>query len=108
LQVSAYSTLYHSGFGVLGFLAMWFITEVIQVLAILRLKRRLVGDAANLDFSPVYKLFALMGLATASGAWFATTSDRQLQRDLVAEHVPEEDMAFLDAGCVAGSTLKQA
>ena len=61
-------------FGVLGFLAMWLVTEVVQVLAILRLNQRLFANVSKLDFSPVYKLFALMGVATASGAWFATTA----------------------------------
>ncbi len=61
-------------FGVLGFLMVWLITEVIQVLAILRLNQHLFANVSKLDFSPVYKLFALMGLATASGAWFATTA----------------------------------
>ncbi len=58
-------------FGVIGFLVLWFITEVVQVLTILRVNARLFASASQLDHSPVYKLFALMGLATTAGAWFA-------------------------------------
>jgi O-antigen/teichoic acid export membrane protein len=58
-------------FGVMGFLVPWFITEVVQVLFILRLNRRLFVSTTELDFSPVYKLFALMGLAVLLGSWFA-------------------------------------
>ncbi len=64
-------------FGMLGFLGLWFTTEMIQVLAILRLNERLFATVSKLDFSPVYKLFALMGLATAIGAWFAITAEQR-------------------------------
>jgi len=58
-------------FGVIGFLVPWLLTEVIQVLFILRFNRRLFVPAAKLDFVPVYKLFALMGGSVVLGAWFA-------------------------------------
>jgi O-antigen/teichoic acid export membrane protein len=58
-------------FGVLGFLGLWFITEVVQVLIILNVNERLFAKISKLDHSPVYKLFGLMGAATALGAWFA-------------------------------------
>ncbi len=58
-------------FGVLGFLILWLITEVYQTLVILRLNLRLFAGAASLDFSPVYKLFALMVAATLPASWFA-------------------------------------
>jgi len=64
-------------YGVLGFLGIWLITEVIQVLAILRLNQQLFASSSRLNFSPVYKLFAVMGIATASGAWFAATAGQR-------------------------------
>ena len=57
--------------GVMGFLVPWFVTEVIQVLFILRLNERLFATTTRLDFSPVYKLFAVMGVAVLLGSWFA-------------------------------------
>ncbi|MGA9671666.1 MAG: lipopolysaccharide biosynthesis protein [Terracidiphilus sp.] len=58
-------------FGILGFSATWFATEIYQTLSILRLNLRLFSGTALLDFSPVYKLFALMIAATLLGSWFA-------------------------------------
>jgi len=58
-------------FGVIGFLIPWLVTEVIQVLFILRFNGRLFDSAAKLDFAPVYKLFVLMGAAVSLGSWFA-------------------------------------
>jgi O-antigen/teichoic acid export membrane protein len=58
-------------FGVIGFLALWLVTELIQVLTILRVNERLFAKASQLDHSPVYKLFGFMALATTVGAWFA-------------------------------------
>ena len=55
----------------MGFLVPWFITEVVQVLFILRFNLRLFVSTTELDFLPVYKLFALMGLAVLLGSWFA-------------------------------------
>jgi O-antigen/teichoic acid export membrane protein len=57
--------------GVLGFLALWLVTEVVQVVAILKVNERLFARISKLDHSPVYKLFGFMGTATALGAWFA-------------------------------------
>jgi O-antigen/teichoic acid export membrane protein len=73
-------------FGVLGFLGIWLVTEVIQVLVILRMNQELFAGVSRLDFSPVYKLFALMGLATALSAWFAFTGGKRplLQVALIA------------------------
>ena len=59
--------------GILGFLGVWFSAELFQVLAILRLNQRLFANVSRLDFSPVYKLFALMGIATLLGARLAIT-----------------------------------
>lgn len=64
-------------FGVLGFLGLWFITEIAQVLAILRLNQRLFANVSELDFSPVYKLFAYMGIAATLGAWFVLTAEQR-------------------------------
>lgn len=50
--------------GIVGFLALWFTAEVFLVLAIIRLNQRLFAGFARVNFSPVYKLFALMGGAT--------------------------------------------
>ena len=58
-------------FGVLGFLVLWFITEIIQVLVILRINESLFAKVSTIDHSPVYKLFGLMGISTVLGAWFA-------------------------------------
>ncbi len=64
-------------FGVLGFLTAWLIVELFQVLAILRLNQRLFANISPLDFSPVYKLFALMGVATVFGAWLAINAGQK-------------------------------
>jgi O-antigen/teichoic acid export membrane protein len=58
-------------FGVLGFLVLWLLTEVVQVMAILKVNERLFAVASHIDHSPVYKLFGFMGIATAVGGWFA-------------------------------------
>jgi len=67
-------------FGTIGFLVPWFITEVVQVLYILRFNQRLFVDISELDFSPVYKLFALMSVAVSLAGWFALHAQ---QRSLV-------------------------
>ena len=64
-------------FGVLGFLGLWLVAELFQVLAILRLNQRLFAGISRLDFSPVHKLFALMGGATILGAWLAMTAGQK-------------------------------
>jgi O-antigen/teichoic acid export membrane protein len=63
--------------GILGFLGLWFAAEVFQVLVILRLNQRLFTGVARLDFSPVYKLFALMGGATIVSAVLATSAGQK-------------------------------
>jgi O-antigen/teichoic acid export membrane protein len=74
------------GFGVIGFLALWLITEVVQVLTILRVNERLFATVSQLDHSPVYKLFGFMGLSTFLGAWFAIHAQQRslLQIGLIA------------------------
>ena len=64
-------------FGILGFLVVWLTTELFQVLAILRLNQRLFANFSQLDFSPVHKLFVLMGGATILGAWLAVTAGQK-------------------------------
>lgn len=64
-------------FGVLGFVGLWLVTEVLQVLAILRLNQQLFANISKLDLSPVYKLFVVMGVATTLGAWFAVTAGQR-------------------------------
>jgi O-antigen/teichoic acid export membrane protein len=73
-------------FGVLGFLVLWFATEIYQTLCILRLNLHLFSGAASLDFSPVYKLLALMILATLPAGWFAFAAPHRtlLQTSLTA------------------------
>jgi O-antigen/teichoic acid export membrane protein len=63
--------------GVLGFLGIWLATELFLALAILRLNRRLFAGFFRLDFSPVYKLLALMGVATIVGARLAVTAGQK-------------------------------
>jgi O-antigen/teichoic acid export membrane protein len=58
-------------FGSMGFLVPWLITEVVQVIFIVRLNQRLFATVLPLEFTPLYKLFAFMGVATLPGAWFA-------------------------------------
>ena len=58
-------------FGAIGFLIPWFVTEVLQIVFILRLNQRLFVTHSKLEFAPVYKLFALMGAATLLGSLFA-------------------------------------
>jgi O-antigen/teichoic acid export membrane protein len=72
--------------GIIGFLAPWFITEVVQVLFILRFNRRLFIGISQLDFSPVYRLFGLMGVAVLLGSWFAIHAQQRplLQSSLTA------------------------
>src|SRR5580700_1127960 len=73
-------------FGVLGFLILWLVTEVYQTLVILRLNLRLFSGTASLDFSPVYKLFALMVAVTLPASWFAFAAPHRtlLQSSLTA------------------------
>ena len=73
-------------FGAMGFLIPWFITEVIQVLFILRLNERLFATTSRLDFSPVYKLFAVMGVAVLLSSWFAVHAQQRslLQASITA------------------------
>jgi O-antigen/teichoic acid export membrane protein len=72
--------------GVLGFIGIWLATELIQVFVVLRLNQQFFANVSKLDYSPVYKLFALMGLATTLGAWFAFTAGQRslLQVALIA------------------------
>jgi hypothetical protein len=73
-------------FGVLGFLTLWLLTEVFQTIGILRLNLRLFSGTNTLDFSPVYKLFALMIVALLPASWlaFAAPSRSLLQISLTA------------------------
>jgi O-antigen/teichoic acid export membrane protein len=64
-------------FGILGFLGVWFATELFQVLAILHLNQRLFANVSRVDFSPVYKLFALMGGATILGIRVVITAGQR-------------------------------
>ena len=72
--------------GVIGFLALWLITEIIQVLAILKVNERLFSKTSQLDHAPVYKLFGFMALATTVGGWFAVRAQQMslLQLTLIA------------------------
>ena len=72
-------------FGAIGFLVLWFTTEVVQVFFILRLNQRLFIQTSRIDFSPVYKLFALMSLAVLPSSWFAIhAGQRSLMRAAVS------------------------
>jgi O-antigen/teichoic acid export membrane protein len=73
-------------FGIMGFLIPWLATEIYQTLSILKLNLKLFGHIAALDFSPVYKLFALMGVAIVPGTWFAFTAPQRslLHTSLIA------------------------
>jgi O-antigen/teichoic acid export membrane protein len=63
--------------GVLGFLGLWLAAELFQVFAILRLNQRLFAGFSQLDFSPVHKLFVVMGGSTIIGAWLAMTAGQK-------------------------------
>jgi O-antigen/teichoic acid export membrane protein len=63
--------------GILGFLGIWIATELFQVLTILRLNQRLFANVFRLDFSPVYKLLALMGAGTIGGLWPAVIAGQR-------------------------------
>jgi O-antigen/teichoic acid export membrane protein len=67
-------------FGPMGFLVPWLFAEVLQTILILRLNQRLFGGTSQLEFSPVYKLFALMGVAVLLASWFAIHAQ---QRSLI-------------------------
>ena len=67
-------------FGIIGFLLLWFVTEVVQVLVILRVNERLFAKVSRIDHSPVYKLFGFMGTAILLASWFAIHA---LQRPLL-------------------------
>jgi O-antigen/teichoic acid export membrane protein len=58
-------------YGVCGFLVLWLVTEVTQVVFVLRLNRRFFEHAARINFNPVYRLGALMVVATACCGWLA-------------------------------------
>jgi O-antigen/teichoic acid export membrane protein len=64
-------------FGVLGFLVLWLITEVVQVFVILNINEQMFAKVSKLDHSPVYKLFGLIGIATLLGGWFAINAVEQ-------------------------------
>jgi hypothetical protein len=61
-----------SSYGLGGFLILWLLTEIIQLLYILRLNQQLFAKAIYLDMTPVYRLAAL--LAVASGICFGISS----------------------------------
>jgi O-antigen/teichoic acid export membrane protein len=84
-------------FGPMGFLIPWLITEIIQTILILRLNQQLFASISQLDFSPVYKLVALMGVAVLLASWFAIHTQ---ERSLVQTSVTAIVFALL-LGCVS-------
>jgi O-antigen/teichoic acid export membrane protein len=73
-------------FGIMGFLIPWLATEIYQTLCILQLNRKLFAPVSSLDFSPVYKLLVMMGVAIIPGAWIAYTAPQRslLHTSLIA------------------------
>ena len=83
-------------FGPIGFLVPWFMSEVVQIILILRLNERLFISTSKLDFSPVYKLFALMGAAILLGSWFAIhAQERSLLKSSVTAVVFAVILTFI-------------
>ncbi|MBS1801939.1 MAG: hypothetical protein JST28_01160 [Acidobacteria bacterium] len=77
LAMSALGALSIYMFGPIGFVFLWMITEVLQIVLILHLNQRLFASVSELDFSPVYKLFALMGVGVLVASWFAVHAQQR-------------------------------
>lgn len=56
-------------FKLVGFLAIWCISETAQLFYLLHLNARLFGKEAEVDQRPVYRLFALLAIGTALALW---------------------------------------
>lgn len=66
-------------YGACGFLALWLLTEMIQLAFILHLNRRFFEHVVHLDFTPLYRLAILMTAAMAlCGAFALANSNRSL------------------------------
>jgi O-antigen/teichoic acid export membrane protein len=56
-------------FGIVGFLAPWALSELLQLFYLLHLNDRLFGEEAVLDRRPVYILIGLLSAGTAAVLW---------------------------------------
>lgn len=56
-------------FGLVGYLATWCISEIVQLFYLLRLNEKLFGDMAKVDRTPVYQLFAFLAAGCALFWW---------------------------------------
>ena len=56
-------------YGLVGYLALWCINEILQLFYLIRLNERLFGDIAKVDRRPVYILFGFLAIGTALLIW---------------------------------------
>jgi len=56
-------------FQLIGFLAVWCVSEIGQLFYLLHLNRRLFGKEATVDQRPVYRLFVLLAAGTLAVLW---------------------------------------
>ena len=56
-------------FGIRGFLAVWLVTEIVQILYILKLNQRLFKDFYAVEMTPLYKIGGVMSLGMAACWW---------------------------------------
>jgi hypothetical protein len=59
-----------SSFGIAGFLWAWLVVESVQLAYILYLNRLLFERQVILNFSPLYRLAALLVASSLAGMWF--------------------------------------
>jgi O-antigen/teichoic acid export membrane protein len=64
-------------FGIAGFLALWLVTELTQVVFIVRLNHRLFAHFARLDYSPLYRLSVLLAGGSFACAWIAISGGQR-------------------------------
>jgi O-antigen/teichoic acid export membrane protein len=56
-------------FGLVGYVAIWCANEILQLFYLLGLNARLFGETAVIDRTPVYRLFAILGLGSILVLW---------------------------------------
>jgi len=59
-------------YGSRGFLALWLVTEVVQIAYIVKLNLRLFKEHANLELTPLFRIAAVMACGITACWWIAT------------------------------------
>ena len=58
-------------FGISGFLALWLVTEIVQILYIVKLNQRLFKHQSDLEMAPLYRIAAVLTGGMAAAWWIA-------------------------------------